>query len=197
MQHSQAREVSSMKRLIFTFMLAFAVGFLSLIVLRAEEPSQSAAPAASVKALLEQLKLDSIAVRDPEETGRYVAALYIQDSQLLVISAPYTVPAVLDRLIASGSYRDAYLNLQAVKEHSGHFFVVDSLADGLKKVPELDQPFDSTTIDGSVMVMFDGKWDAQKLNRAAYDSMFAKDDARYARMLTVLANELRRKTTVE
>jgi hypothetical protein len=100
-------------------------------------------------------------------------------------------------LIASGSYRDAYLNLQAVQEHRGHFFVVDSLADGLKKVPEVDQPFDSTTIDGAVMVMFDGRWDAQKLNEAAYNSMFAKDDARYARMLIILANELKKKTTAQ
>lgn len=186
-----------MKRVIFTYILAFAVGFLTLVVLRADAPSQSAAPAATVMVLLEQLKMDSFATRDPEEPGRYIAALYIQDSQLLVISAPYSVPAALDRLIATGSYRDAYLNLQAVKEHRGHFFVVDSLADGLKKVPDLDQPFDSTTIDGSVMVMFDGKWDAQKLNQVAYDSMFAKDDARYARLLTLLANELRKKTTIE
>jgi hypothetical protein len=185
-----------MMRFIFALIVAFLVA-VGLVAVRAEEPSQSAAPAASVRALLEQLKMDSIAARDPEVPGRYIAALYIQDSQLLVISAPYTVPAALDRLIASGSYRDAYLNLQAVKEHSGHFFVVDSLADGLKKVPDVDQPFDSTTIDGSVMVMFDGKWDAQKLNQAGYDSMFAKDDGRYARMLTILANELRKKTTIE
>jgi len=185
-----------MKRLILAFVVAFAVAF-ALVTLRAEEPSQSAAPAASVKALFEQLKMDSVAARDPEEPGRYIAALYVQDSQLLVISAPYSVPAALDRLIASGSYRDAYLNLQAVQEHRGHFFVVDSLADGLKKVPEVDQPFDSTTIDGAIMVMFDGKWDAQKLNEAAYNSMFAKDDARYARLLTILANELRKKTTVQ
>jgi hypothetical protein len=185
-----------MMRFIFALIVAFLVA-VGLVALRAEEPSQSAAPAASVKALLEQLKMDSIAARDPEEPGRYVAALYIQDSQLLVISAPYTVPAALDRLIASSSYREAYLNLQAVKEHKGHFFVVDSLADGLKKVPDVDQPFDSTTIDGSVMVMFDGKWDLQKLNEAAYNSMFAKDDARYARLLTILANELRKKTTVQ
>ena len=184
-----------MRRFIFTFVIAFVVGFLSLIVISAQEPSQSAAPAASVKALLGQLKMDAIAARDPEEAGRYVAALYFEDSQLLVISAPYTVPAALDRLIASGNYRDAYMNLQAVREHNGHFFVVDSLADGLKKVPGVDQPFDSTTIDGSVMVMFDGKWDAQKLNEPGYNSMFAKDDARYARMLTILANELKKKIT--
>lgn len=185
-----------MIRYIFAFIVAFLVA-IGLVALKAEEPSQSAAPAASVKALLEQLKLDSVAARDSQEPGRYIAALYIQDSQLLVISAPYKVPAALDRLIASGSYRDAYLNLQAVQDHSGHFFVVDSLADGLRKVPIVDQPFDSTTIDGSVMVMYDGKWDAQKLNEAGYDSMFAKDDARYARMLTILANELRKKTTIE
>ncbi len=185
-----------MNRFIVALIVAFVVAF-ALVSVRAEEPSQSAAPAASVKALLEQLKMDSIAARDPEEPRRYIAALYIQDSQLLVISAPYSVPAALDRLIATGSYRDAYLNLQAVQEHRGHFFVVDSLADGLKKAPDVDQPFDSTTIDGAVMVMFDGKWDAQKLNEAAYNSMFAKDDARYARMLIILANELKKKTTAQ
>lgn len=186
-----------MMRAVYAFILALVVGFLSVLVLRAEEPSQSAAPAATVRALLEQLKMDTIATSDPEEPGRYIAALYVQDSQLLVVSAPYAVRAALDKLIAAGSYRDAYLNLQTVKDYRGHFFVVDSLADGLKKVPGVDQPFDSTTIDGSVMVMFDGKWDAQKLNEAAYNSMFARDDARYARMLTVLGNDLKKKTTAE
>jgi len=185
-----------MLRYIFAFIVAFLVA-VGLVALRAEEASQSAAPAASVKALLDQLKMDSVAARDPEEPGRYVAALYIEDSQLLVISAPYKVPAALDKLIATGNYKDAYLNLQAVADHKGHFFVVDSLADGLKKIPNVDQPFDSTTIDGGVMVMYDGKWDAQKLNEAGYDSMFVKDDARYARMLTLLANELKKKTTNE
>jgi hypothetical protein len=183
-------------RFILAFIVAFVVA-VALVTLRAEEPSQSTAPAASVKTLLGQLKMDSVAARDPEETGRYVAALYIEDSQLLVISAPYKVPAVLDKLIASGNYRDAYLNLQAVADHKGHFFVVDSFADGLKKTPDVDQPFDSTTIDGSVMVMYDGKWESQKLNEAGYNAMFTKDDTRYAKMLTILANELKRRTTAQ
>jgi hypothetical protein len=185
-----------MKRFIFAFIVAFVVAF-AFVALGAQEPSQSAVPAASVKARLEQLKMDSIAARDPDEAGRYIAALYVQDSQLLVITAPYRVPAVLDKLIASGNYMEAYLNLQAVADHKGHFFVVDSLADGLRKLPAVDQPFDSTTIDGSVMVMFDGKWDAQKLNEGAYNAMFEKDDVRYARMLTILSNELKKRTTAQ
>jgi hypothetical protein len=116
---------------------------------------------------------------------------------LLVVSAPYSVPVVLDRLIAAGNYMEAYLNLQAVADHRGHYFIVDSLADGLNRVPRVDQPFDSTTIDGAISVTFDGKWEGQKLTEAGYNGMFAKDDARYARMLNILANELKKKTTAE
>ncbi len=186
-----------MKRFIFAFIVAFAVAFALAVLASAEQPSQSAAPAASVKALLEQLNMETFAARDPEEAGRYIAAMYIKDSQLLVVSAPYKVPAVLDRLIASGNYMEAYLNLQAVADHKGHYFIVDSLADGLKRVPEVDQPFDSSTIDGAVSVTFDGKWTGQKLTEAGYNQMFEKDDARYARMLTILANELRKRTTAQ
>jgi hypothetical protein len=186
-----------MKTIVSTVALVLIAGVLSIDVLRAQDPPQSAAAATTVKALLEQLKMESIATRDPEEPGRYIAALYIQDSQLLVVSAPYTVPAALDRLIAAGSYTDAYVSLQAVQDHRGHFFIVDSLANGLKKAPDVDQLFDSTTTDGSVTVMFDGKWDAQRLNAEAYDSTFAKNDARYARMLAILANELKKRTTAQ
>ena len=51
-----------MMRFIFALIVAFLVA-VGLVALRAEELSQSAAPAASVKALLEQLKMDSVAAR--------------------------------------------------------------------------------------------------------------------------------------
>jgi len=186
-----------MKRFILAVIVAFAVALALAALASAEPPSQSAAPAATVKALLDQFNLDTIAARDPDEPGRYIAAMYIKDSQLLVVSAPYKVPAALDRLIAAGNYMEAYLNLQAVADHRGHYFIVDSLADGLKRIPEVDQPFDSTTIDGSVSVTFDGKWIGQKLTEVGYNQMFEKDDVRYARMLTVLASELRKKSTAQ
>jgi len=191
------REVPSMKRFILAVIVAFAVALSLAALASAEPPSQSSAPAATVKALLDQFNLDTIAARDPDEPGRYIAAMYIKDSQLLVVSAPYKVPAALDRLIAAGNYMEAYLNLQAVADHRGHYFIVDSLADGLKRIPEVDQPFDSTTIDGNVSVTFDGKWSGQKLTEAGYNQVFEKDDVRYARMLTVLASELRKKSTAQ
>ncbi len=184
-----------MKRLNFAALAILIAMIPAAPRAAAEEPSQSAAPAASVKALFERLKLDAIATRDPEVPGQYVAALYIQDSQLLVVSAPYAVPAAMDRMIGEGRFMDAYLSLQAVANHKGHFFVVDMMADGLKKVCEPDQPFDSVTIEGLNPISFDGKWDAQKLTEKKYTEEFSKSDARYAQMLKVLATEMAKKTT--
>lgn len=180
------------------FTVAALVTFLAMIPAApqaAQEISQSAAPAASVRALLERLKLEAIVVRDPEAPGRYVAALYIQDSQLLVVSAPYAVPAALDKMIAEGKFMDAYQSIQSVGNHQGHFFVVDMQGDGLRRVCEPDQPFDSASVDGGTPISFDGKWEPQKLTEKEYNLQFGKDDARYARMLQVLATELGKKMT--
>ena len=68
-----------MKRFIFAaFVVLFAMAALAPLA-SAEETSQSAAPAATVKALFDQLKLTAIAGKDPEEPGRYVAALYVAE----------------------------------------------------------------------------------------------------------------------
>ena len=159
-----------------------------------DDASQSAAPAASLTASLELHKIDAIAARDPDEPGRYVAALRVPGPLLLVVTAPYPVPVALDKLIADGKYMDAYLNLQGQVTRAGHFFVVDSLADGLTRVCELDRPFDSTTIDGAAAISYDGKWDSQKLTEGEYNVRFTRDDARYARMLKVLTTALNQTT---
>jgi hypothetical protein len=160
-----------------------------------DDASQSAAPAASLIASLEHHKIEAIAARDPEDPGRYVAALHVPGPLLLVVSAPYPVPVAIDKLIADRKYMDAYLNLQGQVSREGHFFVVDSLANGLARVCESDRPFDSTTIDGVTSVSYDGKWEAQKLTEGEYSGHFARDDARYARMLNVLTTALNQSVT--
>ena len=184
-----------MKR--FTLVPALAViCAMPLVPLSAEDPeSQSTAAVESLKALLVQQKLDAVAARDPEQPGRYVAAFYMPGSQLLVVSAPYAVPAAIDKKIAAGQYMDAYVDLQSVGDHSGHFFVVDMQADGLRKALKLDEAFDSTVIEGAAPVAFDGRWQAQKLTEEQYNARFAQDDQRYARMLGILRAALTRKTT--
>ena len=153
----------------------------------AAQDSQSATAASTLTALLDQRKLEAIAARDPDQPGRFVAALYFPGSQLLVVSGPYPVPAVLEKRIAEANYRDVYLDILGTVGHEGQFFVMDLQADGLRRVCDRDQPFDSTSRNDANQVSFDGNWAAQKLSESEYNARFGEDDARYARMLGVLA----------
>ena len=161
----------------------------------AEEPL-SAQPAAALKARMEQLKLEAVAARDPDEPGRYIAALFVPGIQFLVVSAPYPVASALDKKIAGRQYMDVYIDLQSVGNRSGHFFVEDLQADGVRSASEPEVAGDTTTLNGEKPVVFNGKWDAQKLTQGDYEARLKRDDERYARMLKVLGAALARGTTV-
>ena len=184
-----------MKRLVTIAVVACLTAMTGAPLSATDPESQSASSAASLTALLDQLKLDAVAARDPEGSNRYIAAFYMPGIQLLVVNAPYSVPALLDKKIAAGNYMEAYADLQSVADRKGHFFVIDMQADGLKRDVKADNAFDSTSIEGAVPVAFDGKWDAQKLTEEEYNARFNKDDARYARLLDILGRALARKTT--
>jgi len=182
-----------MKRLtILVALVLLTVGAAGLRA--AEDGTLSALAAATLKAQLEQRGLQAIAVRDPEEPGRYIAALYIPDVQLLVVSAPYALTKELDKKIAAGQYMDVYVEIQGVRDRTGHFFVEDLKADGMQPASEQELAFDTTTLNGATPVVFNGKWEAQQLTHEDYDARFKKDDERYARMLTALSAALGRKT---
>lgn len=185
-----------MKPLTILAAVVVSLATMSVARISATDPeSQSAGAAASLKAVLDRLKLEAVAARDPDGANRYVAAFYMPGSQLLVVNAPYAAPPLLDKKIAAGNYMDAYVDLQSVADRKGHFFVIDMQADGLKKDVNENEAFDSTSIEGAPPVGFDGKWDAQKLTEDEYNTRFSKDDAQYARLLNVLRNALTRKTT--
>src|SRR3954453_13576389 len=57
-------------------------------------------------------QLSAIAVKDPDTPGPYIAALSIPDVQLLVVSASYSNPAVLDDAIARKDFHTVYAALQ-------------------------------------------------------------------------------------
>ena len=61
---------------------------------QAQEP-KSAALAKQLAAALDAAKLDCIAAKDPSAPDVFIGALYFPGVQLLVVSAKYTVPALL------------------------------------------------------------------------------------------------------
>ena len=140
--------------------------------------------------LLDAKKLDSIAAPDPQSPGTYVGALYFPGSQLLVVSAKYAAPPLLNEKIAKKDYREVYIDLSSASVAGSKLFVMDTNADGLVAKPGNDQPFDTVERAGTNYA-FDGEWKKAKLSEADYLKAFTEIDAAYVHALQMLINQLK------
>jgi hypothetical protein len=167
--------------------IAVSAAMLTAGTLSAQE-SRSGALARELTTLMSSHKLGAIAAKDPDTPDRFVAALAFPDVQLLVVSARYSVPQVLDEQLAKRQYADVYAALQQSSFPESKVFFHDLKADGLH-----------ATADGGVDVMyeqvihqtiFDGNPAKQNLTRAAYAEKLNAADALYSRLLTLLIAEI-------
>ena len=153
--------------------------------LQGAQDSKSADIVKQLTQLLDAKKLDSIAAPDPQSPGTYVAALYFSGSQLLVVSAKYSAPALLNDKISKKEYREVYIDLSSASVAGSKLFVMDTNADGLNSKPGDDQPFD--TVDrGSAQYAFDGNWKKAKITETDYMKAFDEIDTAYAHAITLL-----------
>ena len=140
--------------------------------------------------LLDQQKLDSIAAPDPQNPGTYAAALYFPGTQLLVVSAKYAAPPLMNEKIGKKEYRDVYIDLSSASVAGSKLFVMDTGADGLKAKPGDDQGFDSVERAGT-QIALDGDWKKAKMSEADYMKTFADVDAAYTHAIELLINQLK------
>jgi hypothetical protein len=145
------------------------------------QDSKSAVVAGELTKLLDQMKLDAVAAKSG--TDHYVAALYFQGSQLLVVGAKYSTPDRLNYLIGQKQYRDVYADLSSASEQSTKVFVMDLGANGLKFKRENNEPFDTVDSSGA-SVAFNGE--RGKLSEDDYKKVFATSDEQYTSMLQAL-----------
>jgi hypothetical protein len=172
-------------------MTRVACGFLVALVVLSRpstalaQESKSASLAKQLAAALDAGKLDSIAAKDPADGERFVAALYFPGTQLLVISAKYSVPQLLTDRLGRKEYRDVYMDLNGASVADSKIFIEDPGADGLKAKREDNQPFDQVEMGGK-RTMFDGDWKKQKISEQDYMKAFSTADDRYAELLAAL-----------
>jgi hypothetical protein len=164
---------------------------LSLPASVSAQESKSGPLAKQLAAALDAVKLDSIAARDPSAPDVFVAALYFPGMQLLVVSAKYSAPQLLNDRVGKKEFRDAYIDLNSASIPESKIFVEDGGADGLKAKREENQAFDSFEAGGK-RTMFDGDWKKQKLSEQEYMKAFAAADDRYAQMLAALLAQLKK-----
>ena len=151
------------------------------------QDSKSAAVAAELTGLLDQMKLDAVAAK--QGTDQFVAALYFQGSQLLVVGAKYSSPDRLTYLIGQKQYRDVYADLSSASEQATKIFVMDLGANGLKFKRENGEPFDTVDSSGR-SVVFNGE--RGKLSEDDYRKAFTTSDEQYMLMLQALVAAIKK-----
>lgn len=175
---------TSQRRSWRVFMLVFCLIGCVAGAAVAQEP-KSVALAKELVTLLDQAKLEAIAAKDPSQSDSYLAALYFTGGQLLVVSARYSVPVLLNEKLAKKDYREIYIDLNSASIAGTKVFIIDLGADGLKPKRSEGQPFD-TFETMTKRVAFDSEWRAQKMTEDQYMAAFADCDEKYAKMLTAL-----------
>ena len=155
------------------------------------QESKSALAAKELGDTLDRLKLDSIAAADPADPGMFVAALYFPGAQLLVVSAKYSAPTLLNDKLTKKEFRDVYIDLSSASIAATKVFIMDQAANGLVYKPGDEQPADSWE-HGTKSTSFDGDWKKAKLSEEEYLKTFTAADVRYAQILALLSAQAKK-----
>jgi hypothetical protein len=171
--------------------VACGVLALSLAAPATAQESKSSVAAKELGDVLDRLKLDSIAAADPGDPGTYVAALYFPGAQMLVVSAKYSAPSLLNDKLTKKDFRDVYIDLSSASIAATKVFIMDQAANGLVFKPDNDQPADSWE-HGKTTISFDGDWKKAKITEEEYTKAFSAADTRYAQILSLLAAQAKK-----
>src|ERR1700680_3454586 len=150
---------------------------------------QSRRTAGELTALLQQQHLNAVAAKDPTAPDRYVAALFFPDVQLLVVSARYPAPALLQQQLDQKQYQEVYAALQGAGIPDSKRFVQDLKADGLHAKPAdaVDIVYEHVTDQ----MIFDGNPGSHKMTEKAYTEKLVRTDSEYSRVLALLVDQIK------
>lgn len=155
------------------------------------QDAKSAALAVELARLMDQMKLDSIAAKAGATPDEFVGALYMPGSQLLVVTAKYTVPQLMNEKLAQKNYRDIYIDLNSASVPQSKVFISDLGCNGLKAKREDNEPYDTADVGGR-SYSFDGDWKRAKISEDEYMKTFQSTEEQYVRMLQALLAELKK-----
>ena len=180
-----------------------AVPLVTGLTAQAPAPAVSGAKVAEFAALLASKKLEAYAVKDPRsattpDKPRYIAALLVPNSQLLLVAATHTHFMDMEYYLHNKEFMKAYQDLNTNPASVERFFVEDVMADGLVAVPKRNAPADAVKI-GTESRNFDGDFidpkrrnPNNKITQDVYLKNFADADQRYAAALDLMIAQLKK-----
>ena len=146
----------------------------------AQAESRSAQLAKQLVSAMAVRQLDAIAAADPDEPGRFVAALVFPEVQLLAVSSRHRATDYIAQQISKKNFREVYVLLQD-RTAANRLVVHDMGCDGLAMGESVDVFYEGTTD-----TRFDGKWQAQSITEAEYRAREKAADEKYSRVLSLL-----------
>lgn len=180
-----------MTRSIPTIALLFALAAgLALPPAAAQHASRTQALAKELADLLQQQKLDAMATRLGED--QFAAVLFIPGVQMLVVSARYAAPVLLNERILNKQYKEAYLDLASASVPESKLFIEDMQANGLRPERDGDEPFDIVSKGTAPAFTLDGDHRRKKISEEDYRKTYAEFESEYEKILTALVAEGRK-----
>ncbi len=172
-------------------LLAFAL--ICLPFAAGAQDSKSAPLAKELASALDRQTGDMkvVAAKMPGTPDQFAAAMYFPGSQLLVVTARYSVPVLLTERLTKKDYREIYIDLNSASVPDSKVMISDLGADGLKAKPADNSPYDSVDRAGKVTA-FDGDWKKAKLSETDYMKAFADTDEQYVKVLQALLVEAKK-----
>ena len=170
--------------------VSFALAAL-LAARPAAAQDKTASAVAELVKMLDAAKATAIAAPYPGSPDQFVGALYFQGSQLLVVTAKYSVPQLMTTKLQEKSYQDIYIDLNSASVPETKVFISDLGADGLKAKRRDNEPFDTAEIRGKA-TSFDGDWGKAKISEKDYMGAFSSAEEEYVKMLQALVSELKK-----
>ncbi len=145
------------------------------------QESVSASLAAELSRVMTERQLSASASKDTLDDDRFVAALSFP-GQLLVVSARYSVPTIIQNKIADGQFQEVYLDLNGASIAGTKIQITDAGANGLRAADATVDVIDQ----GAGMLRLDGNPSGQDMSRTEYRDAVANADEQYSRMLRAL-----------
>ena len=174
-----------MTRSLSSFALIFALAVGAATPLAAPQGAgKTQALAKELTSLLQQQKLDAIAARLGED--QFAAVLFFPGVQLLVVSARYVAPVLLNEKIITRQYREVYLDLASASVPDSKLFIEDMQGDGLRPRREDDTPFDIVTKGTAAAFTLDGDHRKKKISEDEYLRTYGDFEGSYEKILIAL-----------
>jgi hypothetical protein len=173
--------------------VTFAAATLSIALVvstAAVETPRSAVLARDLAAALTAKGLDAIATQYPNQPDRFVAALYFQGAQLLVVDAHHPSPESIHARLQHQQFRDAYIELQGTADRASRWFLQDMSADGL--CGARNQAADILYQGAETTVVFDGDWKKHDVPEQEYSEKWSAAEHQYDRLLELLLAQIGR-----